>query len=366
MSKIRVLHIFYRLDQGGVENFVLNLFKNIDRERFEFCFAMISGEKGKLDDEVLNLGGKIYYFTQGKKNYKRIRSNLINILDHEGPFDVVHSHCYFFSGILLQIANKKGIPIRISHSHETYKGQKYSIKRYLYESLMRYSIERNATVKLGCSHAACIHLYKRIDDKTQVINNAIDVNKFQFDKDTREKVRQEMSLCNNIVLGHVGRFEDQKDHMYLVDVFNEVYKKNKRAKLMLIGEGSLREDVESKVTSLNLSDAVLFLGNRSDVNELMQAMDIFLLPSKYEGLPIVLVEAQMAGLYCIVSTDVSQEANISNRVLYLSKEDRNDWIESILKYKEIRYDNKKSIENSGYGIHNTVSKMEKIYRNDLK
>ena len=362
MNKIKVLHVFSRFDQGGVENFILNLYRNIDREKFEFSFAITSGEEGVLDNVAKSLGGKIYYFNNGEVTFKNVKNNLNRIIDEYGPFDCIHSHCYFFSGYILWLAKLKQIPVRISHSHETYKGQKYTLKRKVYENVMREMIEKCATVKVGCGKAACHHLYGKYVNESIVINNAVDIDKFRFNEESRKKIRDVYDLHGYRVLGHVGRFEDQKDHEYLISVFSKAYAKNNKLKLLLIGEGSKKDEIMLKVKNSPFADNVLFLGNKNNVNEIMCAMDLFVFPSKYEGLSIVTVESQCSGLPCIVSDCVSKEHNISGNMIFLSKKDENIWVETILDNLNCKRENNDiSIMESGYNIVTTVENMMKIY-----
>lgn len=362
MKKTKILHVFYRMDQGGVENFCLNVLENINKEEFELSFAMISGEKGVLDERIIEQGGKIYYFTEGKKSLGRMKKNLTRIITDNGPFEVVHSHCYFFSGYILLLAKKLNIPVRISHSHETYKGQKYTIKRKGYEMVMRYLINHNATFKFGCGKDACVHLYKKMDKKTYVIPNGIDTSKFSFNQSIRDEYRKDLNVEGNLVLGNVGRFEDQKDHAFLIDIFEIVHKKKSNSKLVLVGTGSLIEIIKKKVSFLGLEDDVLFLKNRMDVNCIMQAMDLFVLPSKYEGLGIVLVEAQSNGLPCLTSTNVPHEVKITNSLKFLPKASAEIWAEEILNGQWSRTNNKKEIIESGYDIKTTIYLLEKLYK----
>lgn len=358
MRKIKVLHVLEQFNQGGIENFILNLFKNIDREKFEFHFAIRNGKEGVLDSEIEALGGKIHYFDQKKST----KSNLKYILNFFGPFDAVHSHLYFFSGYLLFISNRIGVPIRIAHCHETYKGQKYSLKRKIYEKVMRKMIDVNATLKLGCSKAACIHLYGKFDSSTHVVHNAIELKRYCFNEKVREKVRTRLHVEKNYLLGHVGRFEDQKDHDFLIEVFSKVHERIPMAKLLLIGSGSLKDKIEKKVYKLGLTEYVIFLENRTDVNELMQAMDVFVFPSKYEGLSIVEVEAQAAGLNGIVSSSISEEANITRSLITLNKDNIELWVDKICSLQgNERLDNINCLLEAKYDIKDTASYMSSLY-----
>lgn len=362
--KKRILHVLYRLDQGGIENLIMNLYRNIDRDEYEFDFALISGEKSWFDDEVKELGGQIFYFNRPGK--KRIYENLKEIIREKGPFDVIHSHCYFFSGVILSIARSMGVPIRIAHAHDVYKGQKYSMYRIMYENAMRYLIGRNATYKLGCSKQACEFVFGKIDSKTVVLKNGIDLNKFSYNEIVRKQVREELKLGKCIVIGHVGRFEDQKDHSYLIEIFNRILMTNGNVRLMLVGDGKLKEDMIHKTIKMGIDDKVLFLGNSQDVHILMQAMDYFVFPSKYEGLGIVVVEACASGLKCFVSDLVPEETKLLGDVVVLSKESISKWCEEILAvgtYDRNRIEGYRNIE--GYSITKVVELLGKIYEGEL-
>lgn len=362
LGKIRVLHVLYRLDQGGVENFIMNVYRNIDRTNIEFDFALISGEKSVFDEEINELGGKIYYFSKGKKTKSRIEQNLKRIIDEEGPFQAIHSHCYFFSGYMLGIAKKYGIPIRIAHAHDVYKGQRYTLFRYVYEYVMRFLLQINTTNCLGCSDAAVKFVYGKNNKKVEVIHNAINIEKYRFETEKRSRIRKQYGLEESIVVGHVGRFEDQKDHEYLIDVFSEASKERKDLKLMMIGEGSLIEKEKEHSKNLNIYEKTLFMGNRNNVNELMMAMDIFVFPSKYEGLGIVLVEAQASGLPCIISDCLPEDTKKIGKMTILNKSDKNEWVKMILAHcEDKRSNNELYLKDAGYDIKQVVARLSCIY-----
>lgn len=360
---IKVLHVFNQLNQGGIEHVVINLMKNIDRSEIEFHFALMSGKEGLLDAEVRQLGGHIHYFTSGKKGVINVGKNLSNIIDKYGPFEVVHSHSYFFSGYILYIAKMKGVPIRIAHAHDTYKGEKTSFIRKIYESGMQYLINKNSTYKLGVSAEACLHVFGKIDDTTFIVNNAIDLENYKLNNEIRNKKRTELRISNDEkLIINIGRFEDQKDHEYLIDVFSKLLERTKNFKLLLIGNGSLKENVINKVKRLGFSKKVLFLENRNDINELLMAADIFLMTSKYEGLPIVLIEAQAAGIPCIISSNITHDAVIGKNVYSLKKDKINDWVDKTMALRNTaRMDNSLALKDAGFDIKEVASFVQELY-----
>lgn len=360
---IKVLQVFNKLNQGGIEHVVINLMKNMDLSKIEVHFAMMDGEKGVLDETVKKMGGHIHYFSSGEKSLRNIQKNLSSIIMNYGPFEVVHSHVYFFSGYILYVAKKNRIPIRIAHAHDTYKGETKSISRKAYESGMKFLINRYATYKLGVSRDACFHVFGKIDDNTYIVNNAIDISDYKIKESLRTNKRLELGIhSNEKVIINIGRFEDQKDHKYLIKLFNKLSLKDSDFKLLLIGSGSLKNQIVDEVKQKGLSKKVLFLENRDDVNLLLMASDIFVMPSKYEGLPIVLIEAQASGLPCVVSSNITKEAIIAHNVYSLKKDNINNWILKILALKDSpRVDNALLLKKSGFDIKKVALFVQKLY-----
>lgn len=337
---IKVLEVVYQLNQGGIEHVISNLMENMDGSKVEFHFAIISGKRGLFDENILRLGGKIHYFDTTNETLTTVNRNLKYIIDNYGPFNAIHSHVYFFSGYILRIAKQKNIPVRIAHAHDTYKGENRNIKRIIYEVMMRKMINLYSTCKFGVSEEACKHVFGKLDDKTFIINNGIDLTKYRFQSEIRDKKRREFNILpDECLLINVGRFEDQKDHEYLVKVFYKLLKKDPSYKLMLVGKGTLKKKIILMTKRLNIFDKVIFLENRNDINELLMASDIFVMPSKYEGLPLALMEAQAVGVPCVVSDNITSRARIANNVVGLKKENMNLWVNEILKLKNSNKNN---------------------------
>lgn len=365
---IKVLHVFNQFNQGGIEHVVINLMENMDQSQIEFHFALMSGKNGLLDDKVRKLGGKIHYFSSGKKSLKNVEKNLSNIIEENGPFEVVHSHVYFFSGYILYIANKCGVPVRIAHAHDTYKGEKESIKRQVYEYLIRKAINRYATYKFGVSKDTCLHVFGKIDKNTHIINNGVNLENYKFNLKERKRIREELNISENeCLLCNIGRFEDQKDHNFLIDVFSNLIKVNPKYKLLLVGNGSLKQFIVKKVKKQHLENRVVFLENRNDVNKLLFASDIFALPSKYEGLPVVLIEAQATGIPCIISDTVTNEVKLNKNVYSVDKGSTINWVNAIEKHKSdkrLKKPSEKFIHN--FDIKEIAKFVQKIYTSNFR
>lgn len=362
---VRVLNIVAAMNQGGAENFCMNVYRNIDREQFQFDFCMAKKKTGFFEQEIRQLGGKIFKLDDITKiGIRQFRKQFEKILD-ENRYDVVHCHMSAWCWIFLPIAKKKRIGIRIAHSHTsnvtitTYKGAISNLMA-LY---VRHTHGAYANVLLACSKEAADWLYGK-KEYVKIVKNGIDTNKFLYDKQKRCRIRAELGIdSDEVLIGHVGRFTPPKNHKFLIDVFRKYHINNAKSKLLLVGSGTLQNKIRRKVEDYGLNGAVIFAGDLENVYDYMSAMDLFLLPSLYEGLGIVLIEAQCSGLRCIISDTVPEEAVITGQVarcsIYASPE---RWAEMI--EKSIIYDRrncKEQIQESGYDIRSTVKVLEEIY-----
>lgn len=327
---IRVLQVFAALDSGGVSNFVMNLYREIDTEKIQFDFAMTAGEKSLYDDEVLSRGGRIFYFDITKG----VTTNLRRILREEGLFQAVHSHVFFYSGLVLAEAKKAKVPIRIAHAHNAYTGEARSVPRIAYERGMQMLIRANATHMLGCSEKACRYVFgDKImkDSRAAVMPDGIDCDRFAFNPNVREQVRKEYGLEGKFVVGHVGHFNPAKNHKKILSVFAEIYRRRDDAILLLVGDGELEQNVRMRVAELDLTGKVVFAGAHRDVERFYQAMDVFLFPSRYEGFGMAMIEAQASGLFCVTSDVVPNETDIANRTIFLSLDSSTSvWADAVL------------------------------------
>lgn len=363
--KTKVLHVFEYFSQGGIENFVMNVFRNIDRDKYEFHFAFINKDKGYFDDEAISLGGQIHYFDSTEKTFKNYKTSLTRIIKEYGPFDVIHSHMYYFSGYILKIAKKCGVPIRIAHSHETSKGRKNTLLRRMYESHMRSLIMKNSNCLLACSKLAGEFVFHN-KKKVTVLYNGIDVNRFAFDLEARNKIRKELWIKDDVkLLLNVGRFSDQKNQLFLADVFNEYYKLNNNSKLVLVGYGDLENVIKEKVREYGLEDSVIFTGSVFNTEDYYSASDIYVMPSKYEGLGIVAVEAQVSGLISLASLEVPEEVNETGLLSFMSLDKSPmEWaskIDELLKSKVNRSEYVNKVKDTPFDINKTVALLCEVY-----
>jgi len=356
---VRVLHFVQKMDLGGVQSMIMNYYRNIDKRKIQFDFIVQSKEEGFFDEEIISLGGVIHYVKPMKDLFHYCRD--INRVLKRCDYKIIHTHHNFANIYCLFFSYLNRVPNRISHSHNSYR-ESSILRRYI-KKVIQILINKFSTHKFACSVVAGNWLYGN-KKNFLIINNAIETEKFRFNSLTRSKKRQELKVSDRIVIGHIGNFSEQKNHEYLIDIFNEIHKLNNTAHLLLIGQGSLENQIKSKVDRLNLNKHVSFLGKRNDVEDLLQAFDIFLFPSLHEGLPVVIVEAQAAGLKCIISDEITKEVAISNLVVFLGLDEiSTHWAQIVLmnlKDKE-RSDMSDVIKESGYDIIQQSLILENIY-----
>lgn len=353
---LRVLHIVGKMDMGGQETFIMNLYRNIDRSRIQFDFIVHTNDKQFYEDEILNLGGKVYHIDRMMKNPIKHTMDIKKIVK-EGNYKIVHRHTanpLVYADLLG--AKQGGAVMRIAHSHNT-----KSELRPIIHNILRKQLNRYKTMGLACSQEAGQFLFGNND--FTVINNGIDLDKFRYNENIRRKYREELGIENKFVIGHVGRFHEQKNHRFLIEVFAEVLKKEKDAVLLLVGDGELRSNIKEYAEKLNICDNIKFLGVRNDANNIMQAMDVFVFPSLYEGLPVTLIEAQTSGIECIITDNISDETIVSENIHKCSLNDSAIiWANNILKYKDcIRDESRCSDKINEFDIKYVVNKMEYLY-----
>ncbi len=311
---IRILHVVGGMNRGGIETWLMHILRRIDRDRFQMDFLVHTTQPCAYDEEIRALGSKIIPCLYPSQPWM-YADNFKRILRESDPYDVVHSHVHHFSGYILRLAQQAGVPVRIAHSHldTSLIDAKAGLFRRLYLALTKYWIARYATHGLGCSRNALLALFNQdwdTDPRWRVLYCGIDLTPFKKRVDS-VTVRAELGIpADAFVVGHVGRFQEQKNHRFLLEIFAEVAKREQQAYLLLVGEGPLRPNIEQQALQMRLGDRVIFAGGRSDVPRLMMAaMDVFLLPSLNEGLPMTGIEAQAAGLPLILSDIITEEVN---------------------------------------------------------
>ena len=360
---VRILHVLGGLNRGGAESMVMNLYRAVDRTKIQFDFIVHTDSHQDYTDEILSLGGKIYSFPKYRvyNGFKLMRIWDSFFKDHP-EYKILHSHVRSYASIYLPIAKKHGL-ITIIHSHSTSNGNGIAsiVKRILQSSL-----KRRADYLFACSEEAGRWLYGSEAIKKgnyRMIPNAVDTAKFAFNAQVRREKREEFCISEDVTLyGHVGRLHPAKNHMFLLDVFSELLKKRPNSVLMLVGDGELRGDIEAKICELGISDNVKMLGSRGDVAELLQAMDVFVFPSKWEGLPVTVVEAQAAGLACVVSDTVTRDVAVSRLVRYLPIDSGIDaWVSALESTTISRENVIEEIKNAGFDINTAAEKLTEFY-----
>lgn len=361
----RVLHIVPNMAMGGLETFIMNMYRNIDRNNIQFDFLVHYKVRQYYDDEIESLGGHIYRMSvREDNNFFYYIWKLHKFFCLHSEYRIIHAHMESLGIVYMLVAKLHGVKVRIAHSHNsnsepTFKGKiKYLLSRM-------YSVY--ATDLFACSKVAGDYMFA--NKKYTIINNAINVDKFVFNRKVRNDVRTELNLSDkNLVIGMVGRFEKQKNHEFAVKVFKEVVRKSPEAVLLLIGKGDLESHIRYMVKKFQLEKSVRFLGIRSDMDRLYQAMDVFFMPSLFEGLPVAGIEAQASDLNCIFSDTISEELRIIPKVKYLSFDDNvNVWVDAILNTKvEDREDRHRELEHNGYDTKIGAEKLMYKYYELLK
>ena len=358
---IRIAQIMGKWVGGGVEAVVMNYYKSIDKERIQFDFICDEDSTDIPYKEIEEMGGKVILIPPYQKVFK-YHKELKRVLK-EGNYKIVHSHINTLSVFSLFAAKKAGVPVRIAHSHSTTNKKEW--KKNLVKLILRPLSKMYATQYFACTEHAGEWMFGKKETKNiYLLNNAINLDKFKYSKRIRTKKREELNIKEDaFVIGHIGRFVKQKNHALIIDVFNEVHKENKKAILILVGQGPLMNEMKEKVKELKLTRYVKFLGQREDVNELYQAFDAFIFPSLYEGLGMVAIEAQISGLHCVVSTEIPRIAKVTDCLEFLELEDTvNTWKNVILDNQNIkRKDYSEDIKKSGYDIKEEAVKLEKKY-----
>ena len=355
---VRVLQVVTKMDRGGLETMLMNYYRNIDRDKVQFDFLTHRAEHGQYDDEIEALGGKIYHVPHlNPLNPAYYRA--LNDFFREHPYKIVHSNLDCTSSFPLRAAKKAGVPYRIAHIHSTSQDKDF---KYPVKMISKRLIPRYATDFFACGEAAGKWAFP--GQKYTVMRNAIEVEKYLPDLEKRNKIRKEFGLKNELVVGHVGRFVPTKNHTFLLKLLVELKKEEADAKLLLVGDGELKKKIEEKAEQLGIKESVVFTGVRSDVNDLMQAMDVFVLPSLYEGFPLTMVEAQTSGLPCVISDKVPMECAVTNGLVSSAKlSDGVDvWVSEILKTKAIeRKSRLDEIVESGFDIKQAAKWLEDYY-----
>lgn len=359
---IRILQVIGSMGAGGAETMLMNWYRGIDRAKVQFDFLVHHQAESCYEEEIRSLGGVIYHLSfADDHNIVKYKKDLKEFFQAHPEYKIVHGHHSSYGRWYLKAAKEAGVPVRISHSHiasfsRTIMGVTFFI--------LSRGYKKNANVHFACSIAAGNYMYGKTP--FEVINNGIDTERFKYNPQVRLEVRQKCVIKDTTTLFvHVGRFHHQKNHDFLIDIFNAYSNENPDCELWLVGEGPLQNKVKEKVAQLGLSEKVCFLNNRSDVPDLLSASDLFLFPSFYEGLPLTLVEAQTSGLPVVCSDSITDETKLTDNYFSLSlSAPLLQWVKTIIQACEIKIDRSKchfKVKEVGYDSTDVAMKIQKYY-----
>ena len=356
--KIRILQVIGGLNMGGAETFLMNILRNIDRNKYQFIFLCYGNKHFDYEDEAISLGAKIIRISLPKKVLDlAMIFNIKKIIINE-KIDIVHIHTYYNSMYAVLAAKAAKVKEIIVHSHSTKSEPNPNLAKRIYFKIAKIIINKYSTTLLACGKEAGGAFFTK---EFQIINNGIELEKFRYSEEARKNIRKELRIeGDEILIGHVGRLEPVKNHQFMIELIKRLSEYNSKYKMIFIGDGSLRKKIEQDTKKMNINDKVIFAGKRKDVNKIYSAMDLFIFPSLFEGLPVSLIEAQVSGLQVIASDNIDKKVNIVHSMLFLSNNQIEEWIINIQNYepKNRNINEKYFFE---YDIRDAVAKLEKIY-----
>lgn len=359
MEKIKVLYILPSLSKvNGISSYVMNYYRNLDRDKIKCDFLTLHNRENYYKSEIENNNDGVFEITleDSKNIFEFIKKIKFFIKEHN--YDIIHCNVINLGVFILYFAKKYNIKTRILHVHATQTGE--NVFKKIRNDLILYFAKIFSNQYFACSNAAGIAMFK--NKKFQVINNAIDEKEFLYNEDYRKEIREELSIKDDeVLLGNIGRICEQKNQKFLLKLLNDLNKKEKKYKLIMVGTGLLEEEIIAETKKMKLEKSIIFLGNRSDVYKIYSAIDILLLPSLYEGLPVVGIEAQCNGVPCLFSNTITDEVKINDNVKFLTIDTNEEWIEFLEKSKYTR-NIKNCFYNSDYDIKKQTFKLEEIYK----
>lgn len=328
----RILHVVSLMNRGGQETLIMNLYRNIDLSSLQFDFLCTISRKADYDEEILNQGGKIWYLPDNKIRFKGLKNfesiyRLSAFFKSHAEYEIVHFHNYHAFSAFLQVAGAKlgGVKHVVLHSHNSSAPHAWLHKMFR-PLLTCFNINRFA-----CSALAARWMFANRADHVRILYNGIELEQFKYDPFVRKKSRADLNIGDEKVICHIGRLNYQKNHLFLLDVFSQVHKKDKDTLLLLVGEGNLREAISERIEELGLRESVRLLGIRKDIPDILSAGDLFVLPSLFEGLSVVLIEAQANGIPCVVADHLAKEGIVADNVFSLSLDRPKEiWAERIV------------------------------------
>lgn len=360
---IRILHVVTYMGRGGLETMLMNYYRHIDREKIQFDFLVHRDFKADYDDDIEKLGGKIYRVSKLNPFSNKYKKSLRMFFTNHPEYKIVHVHQDCLSSVILKAAEECNVPVRVAHTHSSNQAKdiRYPVKLYYKRGIPKY-----ATDLFACGAYAGDWMFN--GKQYTIVKNAIDAKEFLYNDNTRERVRQAMNMSQSFVVGNVANFSVAKNHIFLIDIFNEIQKKKENSVLLLVGDGPTMNEAKDKVKALGLENKVIFAGVCSNVSELMQAMDVFIFPSLFEGLGVVAIEAQAAGLPCFISDGVPDEAMITDLAVKIPLSKTSEqWADIILnKTNYCRRNTCSEIVAAGYDIVENTKWLQNYYLDKWK
>lgn len=360
----RILYVFDIMNRGGAETFTMNVFRNIDKNKFMFDFLCLNKNEGAYDDEIRKLGGKIIY-VDGNANNKVFRIHQIIKTLRKYNYDTIHITVGFYSGIICYCSKRAGIKKIIVHSHSAGDENANNFFRKIYHYIMRKFIIVFSNYKLSCGYSAGLFLFGK-DTKFNIIYNSIDLDVFKNNPSYSSEIKKKYKLNNCIVIGEIARFSKVKNHMFFVNLAKYIKKQKINIKIMLVGDGPLKKYIMDEVNNNDLNDIFVFTGNTNEVYKYLNAIDVLVMPSLFEGFPMTVVESLACSTPCLLSDNISKEAAIiDDMILFLKLEDsEKKWIDNIYKLynkKKKNFDTHSILLKKGFNIKSSVEALEKIY-----
>lgn len=361
----RLLCLLSGMNAGGAETFLMKIYRSIDRLKYQMDFCININSECFYEKEIIALGGKIYRIPPKSQSLSQFKKHLTEIVKNGQYKYVLRITSSAFGFMDLKIAKKAGSYICSARSSNSSDGN--SFKSKIVHLLGKIFYSKYVDVKIAPSDLAAQYtfgkgMYKK--GKVHILHNALDLDVYKFDEQKRKNIRDEFSIGEHVkVIGHIGRFSEQKNHSFLLDVFDQIHHKNPTSMLMLVGKGELEKQIKTKITALKLDDSVIFTGVRSDIPALLSSMDVFVFPSFYEGMPNTVIEAQATGLPCVISDKITKEADIMGQVKYMSlKNSIEDWAKEVLALMgtNTRIDVKDKFIENHYDIESVVTEFTKL------
>lgn len=335
----RLLCILSNMNTGGAETFLMKLYREIDRTRYQMDFCVNSKSGDYYEKEIIDLGGRIYRIPSKSENLKLFKKSLFNIVKNN-EYEYVLRVTSNAGGFLdLKIAKEAGAKVCVARSSNS--NDAAGLKTAITHRVGKVFLKKYVDVKLAPSDLAAIYTFGRKDfedNSVIILNNGIDLDFYKYREEGRSQIRNEFGIKEDEILcGHIGRFNKQKNHDFLIDIFSSLYTENQKIKLLLVGNGDLECEIRNKVARLGLSEKVIFAGVRGDIPDLLSAMDIFIFPSSYEGMPNTVIEAQACGLTCIISDSITRQVALKNNLYFESiKDSPESWARNIMKYTKCK------------------------------